>query len=238
MSQRWTLDIAGCSCTLTDPEAILGELRRVFDAFHGRAEAYRADPRNPHLCRAGCSHCCETGAFFAVTLAEALLLALTVEAFAVDHRQQVLRSAHTLWRLQQELFAQVNGPPDVPGRRDEEFFSKRIGQVSRTGARCPLLHQHLCSVYDSRPFLCRAYGFPTDAYAVETDEVIVVRSLCHLYDGLDLQEVIPGKDLKQQLTDLSNRLGDGRHWGRFTSIEAILSKVHRPSPSPSGRGLG
>jgi Fe-S-cluster containining protein len=227
MNQPWTLEIAGCSCTLTEPETILGELRRVFDAFQRRAETYHADPHNPHLCRAGCSHCCERGAFFAVTLVEAFMLALAVEALPVHHRPHVLRSAQTLSRLQQEVFARVNGPLDVPGQRDEEFFSKRIGQVSRTGARCPLLHEHLCSVYDSRPFLCRAYGFPTDAYAVETDEVIVVRSLCHLYDGLTLQEVIPGKDLKQHLADLSMRLGGGRCWGRFTSIEAILSRVRR-----------
>jgi hypothetical protein len=83
------------------------------------------------------------------------------------------------------VFARVNDPSDVPGCRDEEFFSKRIGRVIRTGANRPLLHQQFCSIYDSRPFLCRAYDFPTDAYAVETDAVIVVRSLCHLYNGLD-----------------------------------------------------
>jgi hypothetical protein len=235
MNQQWTLDIAGCSCGLTDPETILGELQRVFDAFQHRAEAYRGNPRNPHLCRAGCSHCCERGAFFAVTLAEALMLALAVEALSVDHRRQVLRSAQTLLHVQHEVFARVHGPLDMPGRRDEEFFSKRIGQVSRTGASCPLLQQHLCSVYDGRPFLCRAYGFPTDAYAVETDQVIVVRSLCSLYDGLDLHEVISGNDLKQQLADLSDRLGGGQRWGRFTSIEAILSRVQRPCFSPIGR---
>jgi hypothetical protein len=234
MSQQWTLEIAGCTCPLLDPEAILAELRRVFDAFQHRTEAYRKNPRNPHLCRAGCSHCCEKGAFFAVTLVEALTLALAVEALPHDRRQQVLRSSQTLLQLQQEVFVRVDGPPDVPGCRDEELFSKRISQVSRTGASCPLLHQHLCSVYDSRPYLCRAYGFPTDAYAVETDEVIVVRSLCHLYNGLDLHEVIPGKDLKQHLSDLSDRLARGQHWGRFTSIEAILATIHRRT---TGRGF-
>jgi Fe-S-cluster containining protein len=234
MSQQWLLEIAGCTCPLLEPEAILAELRRVFDAFQRRTEAYRQDPRNPHLCRAGCSHCCERGAFFAVTLVEALMLALAVEALPDDHRQQVLRSSQTLLQLQQEMFAQVDGPPDVPGHRDEEFFSTRISAVSRTGTSCPLLHRHLCSVYDSRPFLCRAYGFPTDAYAVETDEVIVVRSLCHLYDGLDLYEVIPGKDLKQHLADLSDRLAGGQRWGRFTSLEAVLARIHRHT---AGRGF-
>jgi Fe-S-cluster containining protein len=229
MNSGWTLDIAGCSCPLTEPEIVLEELRRVFDAFQGRADAYRRNARNPHLCRAGCSHCCETGAFFAVSLAEALLMALAVEALPADQRQQVVHSAQGLLCLQQEVFARMDGPPDVPGRRDEEWFSKRVSQVSRTGAGCPMLHQHLCSIYEHRPFLCRAYGLPTDAYAVETAEVIVVRSLCHLYDGLSLHEVIPGRDLKQALVDLSCRLGGGKRWGRFTSIEAVLARIHRPA---------
>ncbi len=227
MSTPWTLDIAGCACPLTEPEAVLEELQRVFATFDRRAKAYQQNPHNPHLCRAGCSHCCEKGAFFAVSLAEALLLALGVEALPDTQRQRVQDAAHSLLRLQHELFAQIAGPPDSPGDRDEEWFSKRIGRVSRTGASCPLLHQHLCSVYDNRPFLCRAYGFPTDAYAVETAEVIVVRSLCHLYDDLELHEVIPGRDLKQAVADLSYRLGGRLDWGRFTSIEAMLAKVHR-----------
>jgi Fe-S-cluster containining protein len=233
MQQNWTLDIAGCSCPLTDPESILGDLRRVFEAFHRRADAYRQQRRNPHLCRAGCSHCCEKGAFFAVSLVEALLLALGVETLADGPRRQVQHAAQGLLRAQQKLFAQVEGPSDMPGGRDETWFSKRVSRVSRTGASCPLLYQHLCRVYDSRPFLCRAYGFPTDAYAVETDTVIVVRSLCHLYDGLELHEVIPGHDLKTALGQLSERLGGGKQWGRFTSIEAILARVRRSTAMPN-----
>jgi Fe-S-cluster containining protein len=233
MSPHWTLDIAGCSCRLTEPESILSELQGVFAGFHRRAEAYRRQPRNPHLCRAGCSYCCEKGAFFAVSLVEALMLALGVEALPETQRQQVEHAAHSLLRLQQKMFDEVEGPPDMPGRRDEEWFSKRVSRVSRTGASCPMLHQHLCSVYDNRPFLCRAYGFPTDAYAVETDAVIVVRSLCHLYDGLELHEVIPGHDLKQAIAQLSSRLGGGRDWGRFTSIEAMLARVRRSADMPS-----
>jgi Fe-S-cluster containining protein len=233
MSPSWTLEIAGCSCPLTEPESILSELQCVFETFHRRAEAYRQQPRNPHLCRAGCSYCCEKGAFFAVSLVEALMLAFGVEALPEAHRQQVEHAAHSLLRLQRKMFAAVDGPPDVPGCRDEEWFTKRVSQVSRTGASCPLLHQHLCSVYDHRPFLCRAYGFPTDAYAVETDAVIVVRSLCHLYDGLELHEVIPGQDLKQALAQLSSRLGAGKDWGRFTSIEAMLARVRRSAVMPT-----
>jgi hypothetical protein len=227
MIQHWTLEIAGCSCPLTAPEAVLDELRQVFDAFQGRIDAYRQDPRNPHLCRAGCSHCCERGAFFAVTLAEALLLALGIEALPEARQRQILAASQALLRLQQEIFVGVGGPPDRPGCRDEALFSRRVSQVSRAGAGCPLLHQQLCGVYDSRPFLCRAYGVPTDAYAVETDAVIVVRSLCHLYDGLELQTIVSGNDLKSRLAECSRRLAGGRHWGRFTSIEAMLATIRR-----------
>jgi Fe-S-cluster containining protein len=223
----WTLEIAGCCCPLTTPQVLLAELRQLFEVFQQRTAAYRDDPRNPHLCHAGCSACCAHGAFFAVTLGEALLLALGVEALPDAQRQQVLDAAYTLLQLQRRIFAEVDGPPDRPGLRDEELFSKRVGQVSRMGASCPLLQQHLCNIYEQRPFLCRAYGVPTDAYAVESDAVIVVRSLCHLYDGLDLHAIVPGKDLKQRLTDLSYQLGGDKHWGRFTSIEAMLAIVQR-----------
>jgi Fe-S-cluster containining protein len=155
MPQHWTLDIAGCACPLTEPEAVLRGLQGVFAEVQRRADAYRQRPCNPHLCRAG----------------------------------------------------------------------------------CPLLHQHLCGVYDHRPFLCRAYGFPTDASAVETEAAIVVRSLCHLYDGLALPEVIAGRDLKQAIAELSERLGGGRRWGRFTSIEAILASIRRPMVMPGGHVL-
>ena len=195
--------------------------------FQRRIDAYRGDSRNPHLCHAGCSACCARGAFFAVTLGEALLLALGVEALPDGQRRQVREAAQALLPVQRRVFAAVEGPPDQPGRRDEELFSRRVSQVSRTGAGCPLLHQHLCSVYEYRPFLCRAYGVPTDAYAVETDAVIVVRSLCHLYDGLDLPAIVPGKDLKPRLTELSYRLSGNEHWGRFTSIEAMLASIQR-----------
>jgi hypothetical protein len=160
------------------------------------------------------------------------MLALAMEALPHAQRRRVLHSSRSLLQWQQQIFTAVDGPQDMPGYRDDEVFSKRVSQVSRAGASCPLLHQQLCSVYERRPFLCRAYGLPTDAYAVETDEVIVVRSLCHLYDGLDLHDVIPGKDLKQHLADLSHRLGGGKHWGRFTSIEAILSRIQRSASEP------
>ena len=73
--------------------------------------------------------------------------------------------------------------------------------------------------------LCRAYGLPVDAYAVHSPDAIVFRSLCVLYEGMQLSNYVRAQELKVRLTDLSIRLGGGRDWGRFTSPEAILAKL-------------
>jgi hypothetical protein len=75
--------------------------------------------------------------------------------------------------------------------------------------------------------LCRAYGFPVDTYAVQGGGAMVFRSLCHLYEGMSLADYLRAGDLREKLADLSRRLGGGRNWGRFTSVEAILSRVER-----------
>ena len=74
--------------------------------------------------------------------------------------------------------------------------------------------------------LCRAYGFPVDAYAVKSDAAIVFRSLCQLYDGLSLSDYVRAEDLKDRLRQISRRLGGNRDWGRFTSAEAIMATLH------------
>ncbi len=88
----------------------------------------------------------------------------------------------------------------------------------------------LCSVYEDRPLLCRAYGFPVDAYAVHAAGTIAFRSLCVLYEGMQLTDYVRAKDLKGRLAELSGRLGGGRDWGRFTSPEAFLSHVEKDPP--------
>ncbi len=233
MNETQRIDIAGLSIRLHDVHAILTELRAVYEAFQERGDAFKADDRNPHLCRAGCSHCCKSGAVFAVTLAEAVLWSLAVEALPAALRQGSRSCASGLLEQQRQVFAEVEGPTDVPGERDEALFSARVSRLNAAGPACPLLVDDLCSVYDDRPMLCRAYGFPVDAYSVQGSNSIVFRSLCVLYEGMQLTDYVRAKDLKGRLADLSCRLGGGRDWGRFTSPEAILSHVEEP---PSTRG--
>jgi hypothetical protein len=65
-----------------------------------------------------------------------------------------------------------------------------------------------------------------DAYAVETEDTVVFRSLCHLYTGLVPRDYVRGRDLRLRLAELSRRLGGGQEFGRFTSAEAILAELH------------
>jgi Fe-S-cluster containining protein len=142
-----------------------------------------------------------------------------------DSRDVSRRAAESLKTLQRKEFPRVDGLPDKPGARDEAQFSARVTRVSRTGPACPLLEGDLCGVYADRPLLCRAYGFPVDAYAVRSEATIVFRSLCHLYEGMETADYVRAEDLKRRVREVSRRLGGGRDWGRFTSAEAILARV-------------
>ena len=221
------IDIAGLSIPLHDVRANLAELRVVYDLFDRRGDAFKADDRNPHLCRAGCSHCCKSGAVFAVTLAEAVQWSLAVEGMPEPARRRAIRDVGALLLQQDRVFETVEGPADDPGERDEALFSARVTRLNASGPACPMLVDDLCTIYDDRPMLCRAYGFPVDAYSVEAPGSIVFRSLCILYEGMELTDHVRAKDLKARLAEISCRMGGGRDRGRFTSLEAIVSRVER-----------
>ena len=132
--------------------------------------------------------------------------------------------AGELYAWQIETFVAEDGSPDRPGYRDEAEFTARISNLNRKRhPTCPLLVDDLCSVYPDRPFLCRAYGFPVDAFSVQSEHALVFRSLCHLYAGLSLTDYVRAKDLHAQPASISQQVTGGRDFGRFTSAEAILA---------------
>lgn len=218
--------IADLRLRLTEIEPALGALDALYATFDARGRAFIAAGRNPHLCHAGCSHCCRSGAVFAVTLAEAVRLTLAVRNVAPDQQQRIILDAQRLLALQREHFAGTSGEPDRPGRREDGLFASRIAEFNRVARpACPLLAADLCGVYEDRPLLCRAYGFPVDAYAVETAGSLTFRSLCHLYEGLALTDYLRARDVRDQLAEISHRLAGGRDVGRFSSPEAILARL-------------
>ena len=222
--QDGTIHIAGLSLPLANVADVLNDLRALYSEFHQRTNAFKADDRNPHLCAAGCSHCCKQGAVFAVTIAEAVLWSQAIQSLPSETRESARAAAQDLLSEQHRIFATVDGPPDKPGERDERSFSARISKLNAAlGPTCPLLVNDLCSVYESRPMLCRAYGFPVDAYAVKAESALVFRSLCVLYENERLVDYVRAEDLKARLSKLSLRLTGGRDVGRFTSVEVVLA---------------
>ena len=216
--------VAGLTLNLTDIDAALQKLDLLYTDLDDRLSSYAADSKNTVLCRAGCSHCCKSGGFFAVTLVEALRLNRAAAALAQPQREFAMIAARETLAQQSSIFAGIAGPPDQPGHRDEATFSARVSAVTRTHPSCPLLKDDLCSIYEGRPFLCRAYGYATDAYAVETAQTLVFRSLCVLYEGVHLRDYVRAKDLQSELAALSRSLTGGNDPGRFTLPEAILAR--------------
>src|SRR5438094_224605 len=103
------IEIAGLLIELRDPARALAELIETYREFERRAAEFRADSRNPHLCHAGCSHCCKSGAVFAVTLAEAVYWAQAIEGLPNERRGIVLDLAQGLRSRQDRVFAEVSG---------------------------------------------------------------------------------------------------------------------------------
>lgn len=218
--------IAGLSIPLHDLPGARRRLAEVYAQFAERTAAYVADPANPHLCRAGCSGCCRSGALFAVTLVEAVALAEHLDAGSPDRAAQVRREAAALHALQVEVFTGLSGEPDAPGARTEPAFPARVAVVNRAAhPSCPLLDGDLCGAYDGRPFLCRAYGLPVDAFAVKSGDALAFRSLCRLYEGAALRDYVRARDLRDELRAISQDLAGGRDPGRFTSAEALLARL-------------
>jgi len=217
--------IADLCISLDDVSDVLSDLRALYREFDRRTDAFKSGARNPHLCAAGCSHCCKQGAVFAVTLAEAVLWAQAIQSLPTETRESSKRAARRLLGEQRRIFATVEGQIDQPGAREEPLFSARISALNAAlGPTCPLLVDDLCSVYDDRPMLCRAYGFPVDAYAVKAKGAMVFRSLCVLYEKERLVDYVRAEDLKRRLIDLSQRLAGGIDLGRFTSTEVVLAE--------------
>jgi Fe-S-cluster containining protein len=219
------IHIAGLAVSLHDVDGVLADLDATYREFAACGDAYARGPANPHLCYSGCSHCCRRGAFFTLTLAEALRVALAVNELDDSHKARILAESDRAHALQRDLFAGEGEVPDVPGQRDEAAFGARLARVATAGLPCPLLEDDHCAVYPARPLTCRAYGYPVDVFAVEEGSTRVFSSLCSLYEGLVLHDYVRARDLGDRLHELSRRLAGGTEHGQFTSAEAILAGI-------------
>jgi Fe-S-cluster containining protein len=146
---------------------VLAAVRDLFALWDAAQARDRATWPSVFSCPAKCSKCCERSPAIPVSPGEALVLAEAVRALPEPLQARVRERVHELAsRVETD---RVNAPtatydPDGPLRPGLE------------GA-CPLLEDNLCTVYESRPILCRAYGYAAETGGVYFGCEILVETL-------------------------------------------------------------
>ena len=136
----------GVSTLTRDPSAVgIGKLIRKIDMLAeqeiGRiheltAIAVANGQAAPFACQKGCAHCCYQ--MVATTIPEVLVIADSLRASLSDEELNGVMD-----RLQ--IYSDANA--DVP-------LDKKLGRV----AKCPLLVDEVCSIFEVRPLACRGFN--------------------------------------------------------------------------------
>lgn len=138
----------------TYPLQLLQSLYKVYDAFAGELDL---------ACAKGCAICCTRNV--TLTSLEAALLIRQLDMDMPGQWQPLLSAAAELPRFQPEITINqladlcINDEP-VP----EEEVDPLVGP-------CPLLKDDTCTVYEARPFACRAMISTTVCHAGEPAEM-------------------------------------------------------------------
>jgi Fe-S-cluster containining protein len=134
------------------PETIQ-ELFSLWDAAQSRD---RATWPGVFRCPTGCAICCERSPAIPISPGEALRIAEAIRALPEPLQGRVRERVH-------ELAARVE-----TDRIDAPTSSYDPEGPTRPGLEgaCPLLEDHRCTVYESRPILCRAYGYAAESGGV------------------------------------------------------------------------
>lgn len=164
-----TLDIGGehfemhlsIPAAPVSPRRMLPVLRQMTNSIVARAiEQTEADGK-AISCKAGCGACCRQPLL--ISEAEAFELAELVESFPEPRRstlkkrfEEGLRHFEKLrWfeRFDQMSRDAAAGPSEEISKRFVAILSEYIAEK----VACPFLEDESCSIYDSRPLVCREY---------------------------------------------------------------------------------
>ena len=123
--------------------------------FHHNAERFKnhraPDGGQGLKCRLGCTACCPH--LFEISLLEAVMISRVVNAMPQE-QQAALRERAREYKKQRQ------------GLLDERAQKLKVehieGRLPVLGLRlaCPALEGEACSVYNSRPLICRKFGMP------------------------------------------------------------------------------
>lgn len=111
------------------------EFARVAGRFAGRMQ-----------CRKGCSACCSQ--MFPISLIEGAVVSRAVQQLPPERRERLRDAARAYL--------------EEARRRGLVFEDGQDAMLPRTGERlpCPALQDDACTLYESRPLICRKWGIP------------------------------------------------------------------------------
>ncbi|MBI4553910.1 MAG: YkgJ family cysteine cluster protein [Candidatus Latescibacteria bacterium] len=141
-------------------------------------------------CGRGCSSCC--GQMFRITLVDAAILSRAVKQLAPEARAALQSKARTYLKERTRLIQE----------RAREMERDDDREVPTTGLRlpCPALDGNACSLYESRPLVCRKWGIPLyDPHHPDTLQA------CEL--NFPPGTVIEDDDLIERQTEIAERWG-------------------------------
>ena len=155
---------------LTTYKEYLNSLQKVLDSYFDNQKEYL-------YCKAGCSHCCEKGTY-PYSKIEVEYLMLGVLKLPIDEQKKI---ENKIYKLKEKY---------------EKYDDKR-----KFMHRCPFLNDNnMCSVYDYRGLICRAFGI-----LQISPEGKVTMPFCHDL-GLNYSKVYDDKKNKFDL-ELVEKLG-------------------------------
>jgi len=103
--------------------------------------------------------------------------------------------------------------------------------VPKDEAQCRFLVDHCCTIYDSRPVICRTHGLPLLYMGLESDEYEL--SLCELnfteydFEDFDEENTYPMDRINSQLYQINKKFVDGFEDGKYQERIPLSKLVER-----------
>lgn len=142
------------------PESRAANLIRLYSELDTKVAKHYEESLFPSYCKKGCSYCCYDS--FAISQIEFDLILKKISKHysqeqienlfnkALDYIEQIKKEDPVYYQLLES-----------DGTKDQEALIKQVEHASnkkRTSFPCVFLEDGMCSVYDVRPYICRAFG--------------------------------------------------------------------------------
>ncbi len=148
---------------IDDAARIEGEYLRLAGEVDAATDRIRRrHPAEVHCCP-GCNLCCHD--FFQISVLEAALVRRAVLELPAEVQAEIGRRVEALDRTLEAhgvALPERHYPEDDPEGCGRTFSARQ--RLRDEECLCPLNLDGKCSIYASRPILCRTFGYPVDGF--------------------------------------------------------------------------